>query len=425
MTGLVVGVAATRAAWSAALRSYVRDHTQGIGIEVVMDRSGLGRVAGKLDVLLLDDVMRIFSTAEIAGAQENGVHVIGLYDHNSGMGRDYLTRLGVDQVLPASTPPAEVVAVISQRGPRARARTGAPGAPRLPAASRPAGGRKPHGLLSAWTKVSGGAGLTEALVAAAAHLSKTGRVLVIEADEVAPVLVSRLLRSPDTGLAWAVSRAGQGQKVLPGGLSGPRGDGTAAIGHFDVICGTPGAAQVINAVHLVRLVEEALVFYDQVLVEASWLVGSPSGRERFGAARAVLLLADRVVVFASADPEGGARLVEWRASSVAAGVQAPCWAVFGRARSSRYERSHLASLLAGNTGDHPFTGVTFLPEDPVVARARWNAEVVWKGPWSRAVRALASVTTSSGGARPASNERASVADLDISVPGAPEAAEAV
>ena len=395
MPALVVGVGATRAPWSAVFRSYVRDHTQGITIEVVMDRAGLARVGPRLDVLVLDDVMRIFSIAEIANAQEKGVHVIGLYDHTTGMGREYLTGLGVDEVLPAATPAAEVVAVILQRGARERARSNAVAGARHPVATRVVGPRRQLGLLSAWTKVSGGTGLTEAVVAAAEHLSKAGRVLLIEADEVAPVLVSRLLRSPDTGLAWAVSRAGQGQKVLPGGLSGPRGDGTVEVGHFDVICGTPGAAQVISAMHLVRLAEEALGSYDHVLVEASWLVGSPSGRERFGAARAVLVLADRVVVFASADPEGAARLVEWRASSLAAGVQAPCWAAFGRARSSHYEKSHLASLLAGNTGGHPFAGVSFLPEDPVVARARWNAEIVWKGPWARAVRALADATTSS------------------------------
>jgi hypothetical protein len=348
--------------------------------------------------------------------------VIGLYDHSSGMGREYLTRLGVDEVLPASTAAAQVVAVISQRGPRVRARTGVLTGSRLPVASRQAGPGKSSGLLSAWTKVSGGAGLTEAAVVAAEHLSKAGRVLLIEADEVSPVLASRLLRSPDSGLAWAVSRAGQGQKVLPGGLSGPRGDGSAAVGRFDVICGTPGAAQVINALHLIRLIEEALACYDQVLVETSWLVGSPSGRERFGAARAVLMLADSVVVFASADPEGAGRLVEWKASSLAAGIQAPCWAAFGRARASRYERSHLASVLAGNTGDHPFAGVTFLPEDQVVARARWNAEIVWKGPWLRAVRTLASVTTSTAGkAKPTSNNHGSTGDLDVSRAGGPEA----
>jgi hypothetical protein len=226
-------------------------------------------------------------------------------------------------------------------------------------------------------------------VAAAQYLAKRARVLVIEADEVGPVLASRLLRSSDTGLIWAVSRVARGQRVLPEGLAGPRGDGTLAVGDFDVVCGTPGAAQVVPAADLLGLVEEAATAYDYILVDTSWLVGAPSGRERFSAARAMLATADRAVVLASPDPEGAARLVEWRANALAAGCQASCWAAFGRARTNRYERSHLSSLLEANTGHHPFAGVWFLPEDATVARARWNAEMVWKGPWLKAVKALA------------------------------------
>jgi hypothetical protein len=384
---LVVGLAATKATWSAALRSYLRDHTQGVAVEVIMDRFGLARSVPRLDVLVVDDIMRTFSTPEIATAQQVGIHVVGLYDGTAGMGREHLVNLGVDEVLPAGTPPAELAALILNSRPRRR---DGPGAGHLirPATAEPRRSRRRRGLVLAWTKVSGGSGLTEAIVAAGQHLSKRARVLVIEADEVGPVLASRLLRSSDTGLAWAVSRAAQGQKGLPEGLSGPRGDGTVAVGNFDVVCGTPGAAQVIPAADLLRLVEEAAATYDYVLVETSWLVGAPSGRERFSAARAVLATADRAVVLASADPEGAARLVEWRAAALAAGCKASCWAAFGRARASRYEKSHLASLLQANTGRHPFEGVWFLPEDPTVARARWNAEVVWRGPWLKAVKAL-------------------------------------
>jgi hypothetical protein len=404
---LVVGLAATKAPWSAALRSYIRDHTQGISVEVIMDRIGLARSAARLDSLIVDDVMRTFSTPEIVGVQHHGVHVIGLYDGGTGMGREHLVNLGVDQVLPAVTPPAELVALMSECSPRTHPAPGAPrqtGAPKTAEVPR---ARRRRGLVCVWTKVSGGSGLTEAIVAAGEHLARKDRVLVIEADEVGPVLASRLMRSAETGLAWAVSRAGQGLKVLPEGLSGARGDGTVAVGHFDAICGTPGAAQVISAADLLRLVEEATASYDHVMVETSWLVGAPSGRERFNAARAVLATADRAVVFASADPEGAARLVEWRAAALAAGCRAPCWAAFGRARASRYERSHLASLLDANTGRRPFEGVHFLPDDPTVARARWNAEIVWKGPWLKAVTALASTvaTASAGTVPPARGER--------------------
>ncbi len=57
-----------------------------------MDRFGLARSAPSLDVLVVDDIMRTFSRPDIASVREVGIHVIGLYDGSTGMGRDYLAR---------------------------------------------------------------------------------------------------------------------------------------------------------------------------------------------------------------------------------------------------------------------------------------------------------------------------------------------
>jgi hypothetical protein len=393
---LSIALAATKAPWSAALRSYVRDHCQGIAVEVVVDRAGLARAVTRADVLVVDDVMRTFSAQDIAGAQEHGVHVVGLCDQGAGMGRQYLEGLGADQIVPASAAPADLLGLLAQVGPRRQVGAGAPDRPAGQVKGPAARARKRRGVLCAWTKATGGTGLTEAVVAGAEHLARRSRVLVVEADEVAPVLVSRLLRSPEAGLAWAVSRAARGLRALPEGLSGPRGDGSAPVGHFDVICGTPGAGHVIGAAHLDKLLAEAVDRYDYVIVETSWLVGSPAPRERFSAARSVLSKAGSVVVFTSADPEGAARLVQWKAAALAAGVGAPCWAAFGRAAKSRYERDHLVGLVEANTGLYPYSGFSFLPEDPTVARARWNAEIVWKGPWAKSVHELVAVSVGAG-----------------------------
>jgi hypothetical protein len=113
----------------------------------------------------------------------------------------------------------------------------------------------------------------------------------------------------------------------------------------------------------------------------------------------VLGAADRIVVVASADPEGAARLVEWKAAAEAAGVSAPSVGVFGRARSNLYERDHLARVVQANTGRRSFSSLSFLPEDQTVARARWNAEMVWRCPWVKAVKEVvaASGAASAGG----------------------------
>ncbi len=384
MTAIYLGVSATRAPWSAALRSYVRDHTQGIALEVVMDRAGLARLAPRLDVLVVDDIMRLFSRADLAAAQSRGAHVIGLFDGAAGMGQRYLADLGADQLLPASTPPPELAAAILRVGPRSVVPAGAKEAP--PSSCRAHTPVK-RGWLSVWAKASGGAGLSELVVAAAEMLASRQRALLIEADDLAPVLASRLLRSAETGLNWALSRASQGLPALPEALSTGRGDGSRPLGRFDAVCALPGPAQAVNPALVARLAEEAVVPYDHVMVEAGWLVDRSVPGPRLPAAP-VVRRADYVVVVGAADPEGAARLVEWRAAAVAAGVTAPCWAVFGRSPASRYERDHLRSLVEANTGRSPFAGVAFLPDDPVVARARWNAELVWKGPWRKAVRAL-------------------------------------
>jgi hypothetical protein len=386
---LSVGLAATTASWSAAFRSYVLDHSQGVELEVVMDRAGLRRAQAKIDVLVLDDVMRTFSALDVFRARDAGIHVLGLSDHSAGVGRQYLLSLGVDQVVAAATEPHELLALVCQIRPRRDAGTTTPSWPLWPA-DIPVGGeaKRARGVVCAWTKVSGGAGLTESVVAAAEVLSSRARVLVIEAEEVAPILVSRLLRSPEGGLPWALSRVRQGLGALPEGLSGARDDGTTPVGHFDVICAAPGAAHVVGPAQLEKLVIESAASYDYVLVETGWLVGSPSTRERFSAARKVLQMAGSIVVMAAADPEGAARLVQWKASALAAGVGVPCWAAFGRARKSRYEKDHLRGLVEANTGRHPYSGFVFLPEDAAVERARWNAEIAGKGPWQSAVRDL-------------------------------------
>ena len=186
MADLLIGLAATKAAWSTAFRSYVRDHTQGIAVEIIMDRFALARSGPSLDLLVVDDIMRTFSASEIATAQELGIHVLGLYDNGSGMGREHLVRLGVDEVVPATTPPAELVALISERQPSRSPAPGSRHGTNKADTVQPGRGRGKRGLVLAWTKVSGGAGLSEAMVAVAEHLGKRARTLLIEADEVGP-----------------------------------------------------------------------------------------------------------------------------------------------------------------------------------------------------------------------------------------------
>lgn len=387
---LSVGVTATKASWSAELRAYLRDHTQGVTVDVIMDRQQLARSAARIDVLVVDDVMRLLNAGDIELAAGAGVRVVGVHDALDGLGHDYLAALGIDRVHDASAPVQELATWLLQMGRRNRLVLDM-----SERAQYPDGGaderqhrNKQRAALSVWTKVTGGCGLSEAVVAAAHHMARTAQVLVIELDAVAPVLVSRLLRSPDTGLNWALSRTAQGRNVFPGALCGARDDGVSPLGAFDVVCAGSSPSQAVSWAHFQRLLSEAEDRYDHILVEGGCLPGPPSQRERSAPAVPLLQKADHIVVLASSDPEGAARLVEWRAFTTAASVDAPCWAAFGRASASRFERAHLANIVEDNTAASPFSGLSFLPEDAIVQRARWNGEMVWKGPWLKAVHAL-------------------------------------
>lgn len=390
---MLVGLGATKAAWSAALRSFVRDHMTGITAETVLDGRQLAR-AGKrrLDVVVVDDVSRIFAPGDIGRAVEGGTVVIGLYDTEVGLGRTYLEGLGVSRLLPASVPTAELAALIAEVGPVNAGFSPQPEAIR--AVPRVIARR---GSVTALTSVSGGAGVTEALVGLAECWAKRSRVLVVEANPLSASLAARLHRDPAYGLGWALGRVGQGRRALPEGLSPPQ-DGLVELGGFDVVCqsASPGGPSAVDPVLLAALVEEGSAGYDHVLVEAGPLVAAAPRTpiDRFSAGRALLAAADRVVVFAAADPEAAARLVEWRSEAVEAGVNGPVWAVFGRVPGrGAFEGSQLAGLVEASSGPAGFTGVRTLPEDPVVGRARWNGELVWRGRWLKAVDRLAAELT--------------------------------
>lgn len=389
---MLVGLGATKAAWSAALRSFVRDHMAGITAETVLDGRQLSRTGKRrLDVAVVDDVSRLFTSGDIGRAVEGGTVVIGLYDPESGLGRAYLEGLGVSRLLPVSVPTAELAALIAEVGPVNAGSSPQPD-PARPGPKTAVAGRR--GSLTVFSSVSGGVGATETLVGLAECWAKRSGVLVVEANPLSATLAARLRRDPAYGLGWALGRIGQGRWALPDGLSRPQ-DGTGGLGGFDVVCqsASPGGPSVASPVHLSALVEEGLAGYDHVLVEVGPLLAAAAGTptDRFSAGRAMLAAADRVVVFAGPDPESAARLMEWRAAAVEVGVSASLWAVFGRVPGRGvFEGSQLTGLVEASTGPTGFTAVRMLPEDPVVGRARWNGDLVWRGRWLKAVDRLAS-----------------------------------
>jgi MinD-like ATPase involved in chromosome partitioning or flagellar assembly len=393
---ILVALTATKAPWSTNFREYCREHTTDLSVEVIVNvRSLLHPAHRQYDLLVIDDMMRLVGVADVAAAHDRQIHVVGLTDPTQGLGRKFLEDLRVDQIALATLAPSELAELVRSIGPH-NAHT-EPAQRSLSLHPRPSTSRR-QGSLTTFTPASGGAGLSETLVAVGEILSRQRLgVLVVEANELAPVLASRLRRAPGTGLPWALARAQQHRAIFPEGLTGGRDDGIAPMGSFDVICGmsAPGGPLPVNPVELTSLLEQALAIYDHVLVDTGpWLTRTAqTGRDRLNAARPSLALARQALVFARATPDGATQLVEWRSAAYDDGLQLPIFAVLVRV-AGKYEESHLAHMLEANTNwPHTFAGVQFLPEDARLTKARWNADLVTSGRWWRSVQALTRAVT--------------------------------
>ena len=88
---VLVAVSATKLPWRLGLRGYTRDHTTDLGVEVIVTVRALLQPSHRsFDVLLVDDMDRASSAADIAAAHDRQIHVIGLSDSAQGQGRAYL-----------------------------------------------------------------------------------------------------------------------------------------------------------------------------------------------------------------------------------------------------------------------------------------------------------------------------------------------
>jgi hypothetical protein len=387
-----VGLAATKAVWSTQLRSYIHDHVAGLTVDAVLDPGQLNQPGRpRLDVLVIDDATRLLTGADIGAAVAAGTLVVGLFNPRHRSGRDTLERLGVSYVYSVETPTSDLAGAIAAIGlltppPPPDAYYDQPD--RVP---RPSHWR---GALTVMSAATGGSGLTEAVIGVANQWAATQHILVIEANPMAATMAARLRRPTGFGLSWALGLAAQGQAIFPAALTPSHGPEGRGLGDFDVICQSsmPGAPAPASPTHLEAVVDAALSVYDHVLIEIGPLVlESTPSLDRFAAGRAMLTKADQAIVVARSDPEAVIHLAEWKAAARTLAVGARCWAVFGRTPKGNYELSQLTASLQATTASDAgsFAGIRSLPEDPQVAKARWNAEMVGRSRWLSAVERLA------------------------------------
>jgi hypothetical protein len=234
--------------------------------------------------------------------------------------------------------------------------------------------------------------------------------VLVDADEVAPSLAQRVALPLVPNLRNAVDALERGIGSLQEALVAlPERDGG-----FDLLCGlaNPRDWPGLRPESVAEVVGELARTYGQVLVNAgsrSEEVIAPGGLARYGITRAMLLVADQLVLVGSGTPIGVARALDWladhadlvRSKSLHVALnQAPA-AMFKR---GELEREVLRSFMPSS--------LTLLPSDKRIEEAIWNGHTVTTGPFAKAVQSLAAelplaAMAWSGAGRRARSRRAS------------------
>lgn len=297
----------------------------------------------------------------------------------------FVTELGVDGIVGAEAAPAEIVdailAVVPAREPARPASAGPPG-------PRPQGSAVPE-LMA----VGGpfGAGSTEIAVALAAASARRGApVVLVDGDAATPSVAVRLGLPLEPNLCGAVDAVAYGLGAVPGACF-DLGDGwpTVLVG-----APSPAAAAALRATDVIAVSEVLAARFRPVIVDVA--AGARADGSSADLAAALIARAAAVVAVGVASPVGVVRLAEWL-SRHGPGAAGPIQVVVNRAPGSRRRRAEVTEELLGSAR---VGGVTFVPTDPRVEEAAWDADVPDRGPFARAVAALLDVLEPAMGAPP-------------------------
>ena len=291
-------------------------------------------------------------------------------DDDAPAALEVVTRLGADGVVRASADATDLVAAVVALVPdpaviAAQAWAAAPEDPGD-------GGLRRNGLVA----VGGpsGAGATEVAIGLAAAGARRGaRAVVVDADHVTPSIAARLGLPLEPNLCSAIDAVAFGLGAVPGALF-DLGDRWPAV-----LVGAPSrrAADALAPAD-VRAVADVLgERYAPVVVD----LAAPATAYGPDLAPAILERAGAVVAVGAATPVGVIRLAEWVALVDRYARAVPVHLVVNRASAVRSRRAELASELL-STGRA--ASLTFIPHDPRVEDAVWDAGIPERGAFARA-----------------------------------------
>lgn len=389
MAAVEVVIAATSREWATRLTEWITDHGEQARLRdhYVFDRAEA--LERPYDCLVADAASSLLDPSLVEQLHRRQRTVLAVADPDEPGSRDRLADFGVDRVLEASESPRAMLAAIIEVATTERrfreAVTTLAADPARAAVNEPAApaAKPPDGdVASVLTVVTGaleGVGATEVAIEAAACLRARGETAVlVDADLVAPSLAQRL-KTPLTANLYAAIEA----------VAHRLGDLSTALtladrGGFAVLAGVehPKHWQHLDVDDVLVVIEALRGSHQQALVSVgSQLEALPSGRHEL--ARALVRLADRVVVVAEPSPGGLVQLCRWMVDAAelteAGRVHVVCNRSDQRDARPQMEAEVLRTVACA--------GIHHLPTDRRVSRAHAAGALAQKGRFTKATAA--------------------------------------
>ena len=368
-----VALAFTADVWVEELHRHLSDHG-GARVRTLVVESEVA-VAEGYDVLVTGHRWPALTRAVIADVHAQGRAVLGVHDREERASKSHLLALGVDAVIESDAAPDAFV----------RAITGL-------AATRPEMDAVPLIATRAGRLIvvggAPGSGRTEVALQLAHELSMRNAVTLVDADDVAPALAQRLALPIEPNLHAAIDTVEHGLGDLDACVRPSHGLG--------VVPGlvNAGAWANVRPGEVIRVLERLADRAALVVVDGAGSiedVAGPSGRARYGTARALVTEADVLVAVCDAAPHGVTRLLAWTVDARRLAPETPLLVVVNRAPAARSRR---AELYAEIIGALPVVDVVFVGSDDRVTDAAWNGLPVARGAFTKAIDGLADVVES-------------------------------
>lgn len=398
-----VGLVASHRAWRTEFARYVQDHITGLRVRVLRDPRAIDDT---IDVVVIDDSSTFLNRESLRQLREAGVQVIGIYDPNErqGQGAAHLNRLGIADVASAELLAPQLVELIQEvtrnldpeLDDDAAVLGPSPALRAMAEATTDTGGDR--GTI---ITVGGPATLTavEVAVGLSAELALTrGTTLLVDVDEATPLVSARLAYRLEPTVLDAVERIYYGDGDLSTTVTEPT-QGSRGYAPMHVLAGiaNPDDWSLLGRDRCVDLLRRAAEQWDQVVaVSGPNLTSLPQGVDRFGASQGAVAYGDVVIGVCDPSPTGVLMALDWLIEARRLRNGAPVWIAFaGRPRSS-VQRADLVASITREAGNDLIAGVVFVPLGPEVERACWEARVLTKGRFTKAMKTMAAEVVPAG-----------------------------